>query len=85
MALPCLNDTKTPDYIAYISSVLPSAIMGMLIVYCVRDVNVTAAPYGIPELIAGAAVIVLHLWKENTLLSIVAGTVAYMLLIQCFF
>ena len=76
---------KTPDYITYISSVLPYAIMGMLVVYCLKDVSITAAPHGLPELIAGAVVVGLHLWKKNTLLSIVSGTVVYMLLIQFVF
>ena len=76
---------KTPDYIAYISSVLPYAIMGMLVVYCLKDVSITAATHGLPELIAGAVVVGLHLWKRNTLLSIVTGTVVYMLLIQFVF
>lgn len=76
---------KTPDYIAYISSVLPYAIMGMLVIYCLKDVSITAATHGLPELIAGAVVVGLHLWKRNTLLSIVTGTVVYMLLIQFVF
>ncbi|MGN0355707.1 MAG: branched-chain amino acid transporter permease [Muricoprocola sp.] len=79
------RNKKTPDYITYISSVLPYAIMGMLVVYCVKDVSITAAPHGLPELIAGAVVVGLHLWKRNTLLSIVAGTVMYMLLVQVVF
>ena len=79
------GNKKTPDYIIYISSVLPYAIMGMLVVYCLEDVSITAAPYGLPELIAGAVVVGLHLWKRNTLLSIVTGTVVYMMLIQCVF
>ena len=79
------TNKKTPEYITFISSVLPYAIMGMLVVYCLKDVSITAAPHGIPELIAGAIVVGLHLWKGNTLVSIVAGTVVYMLLIQCFF
>lgn len=76
---------KTPSYITYLSSVLPYAIMGMLVVYCLKDVSITEAPHGLPELIAGSAVVGLHLWKKNTLLSITAGTVAYMLLIQFVF
>lgn len=77
--------SKTPDHITYISSILPYAIMGMLVVYCVKDVNIAAAPHGIPELIAGGVVVRLHIWKENTLLSIVTGTIVYMLLIQFVF
>lgn len=76
---------ETPQYISYISSVLPYAIMGMLVVYCMKDVSISAAPYGIPELIAGAVVVGLHFWKNNTLLSIVVGTVVYMMLIQFIF
>lgn len=79
------RNKKTPDYITYISSVLPYAIIGMLVVYCVKDVSITTAPHGVPELIAGAIVVGLHYWKGNTLVSILTGTVAYMLLIQCIF
>ena len=77
--------SKTPPLIAYLGRVLPYAIMGMLVVYCVKDVNIAAAPHGIPELIAGGVVVRLHIWKENTLLSIVTGTIVYMLLIQFVF
>lgn len=76
---------KTPAYIAYLSSILPYAIMGMLVVYCLRNVSLITAPYGIPELVASAVVIGLHLWKKNTLLSIAAGTVVYMFLVQVIF
>lgn len=79
------RNKETPEYIIYISSVLPYAIMGMLVVYCMKDVSISVAPYGIPELIAGAVVVGLHIWKNNTLLSIVVGTVVYMLLIQFIF
>ena len=77
------GNKTTPEYITYMSSVLPYAIMGMLVVYCVKDASITTELHGIPELIAGATVVGLHLWKKNTLLSIVVGTVMYMLLIQC--
>ena len=76
---------KTPDYITYISSVLPYAIMGMLVVYCLKDVSIMTAPHGIPELLAGLVVVILHYWKGNTLISILSGTVVYMLLVQCVF
>lgn len=76
---------KTPAYITYLSSVLPYAIMGMLVVYCLKDVSLISPPHGLPELLAGAVVAGLHLWKRNTLLSIVAGTVVYMILIQMVF
>lgn len=76
---------KTPRIIVYLGKVLPCAIMGMLVVYCLKDVHFLAAPYGIPELLGCAAVAALHLWKRNTLLSIGGGTVFYMLLVQLVF
>lgn len=76
---------QTPKFIAYLGRVLPYSIMGMLVVYCLRNTAVTAPPHGIPELMATALVVVLHLWKKNTLLSIIAGTVCYMVLIQSVF
>ena len=79
------ENRKTPPLIAYLGQVLPYAIMGMLVVYCLKDVTLAAAPFGIPELIGCAVVAVLHLWKRNTLLSIGAGTVCYMLLVQFVF
>ena len=79
------NGRKTPDIIVYLGKVLPYAIMGMLVVYCMKDVSFLTAPYGIPELLGCAAVAALHLWKRNTLLSIGAGTVFYMVLVQLVF
>ena len=79
------NEKKTPTVILYLGRVLPFAIMGMLVVYCFREVHVTAAPFGIPELIAGGVVVLLHLWRKNTLLSIVSGTLIYMALVQFVF
>ena len=76
---------KTPAIIEYLGTVLPCAIMGMLVVYCLKDMVITAAPFGIPELIGCAVVALLHLWKRNTLLSIGAGTLCYMLLVQFVF
>lgn len=76
---------KAPAYVMYLGQVLPTAIIGMLVIYCLKDTNLTAAPFGAPELIAGLLVAVLHAWKRNILLSILAGTVAYMLLIQLVF
>jgi len=79
------NNRKTPDIIVYLGKVLPYAIMGMLVVYCMKDVSFLTAPYGIPELLGCAAVAILHLWKRNTLLSIGVGTVFYMVLVQLVF
>ena len=76
---------QTPKIITYLGKVLPCAIMGMLVVYCLKDIRPLAYPYGIPELLGIALVAVLHIWKRNSLLSIGAGTVFYMLLVQLIF
>ncbi len=75
---------KLPDIISYLGKVLPTAIMAMLVVYCLKDVNITIFPYGLKELIAVLVVAMLYIYKRNTLLSIVCGTICYMLLIQLF-
>ena len=79
------ENRKTPGMIAYLGKVLPFAIMGMLVVYCLKDVSMINAPFGIPEALGCAVVAGLHIWKRNTLLSIGAGTVIYMLLVQFVF
>ena len=79
------ENRKTPSMVTYLGKVLPFAIMGMLVIYCLKGVRLTAAPYGIPEAIGCAVVALLHIWKRNTLLSIGAGTVCYMLLVQFVF
>ena len=76
---------KTPQYISYLGEVLPSAIIGMLVVYCLRNISFTSVSGFVPELISVAIVVGLHLWKHHTILSIVAGTVIYMLLVQLVF
>ena len=76
---------KTPAIITYLGKVLPCAIMGMLVVYCLKDVRPLMYPYGIPEILGIALVAGLHIWKRNSLLSIGAGTVFYMLLVQLVF
>ncbi|MGN0978820.1 MAG: branched-chain amino acid transporter permease [Candidatus Avoscillospira sp.] len=76
---------KVPAFVSYLGRVLPYAIMGMLVVYCLKDVSLVQAPHGLPELLAVLAVVGLHLWKRNALLSIGAGTVLYMLLVQLVF
>lgn len=76
------ENRTTPPLISHLGQVLPFATMGMLVVYCLKDMTLTAAPFGIPEIIGCAVVALLHVWKRNTLLSIGAGTVCYMLLVQ---
>ena len=75
----------TPPYIAYLGKVLPPALIGMLVIYCFKDVSFAAAPFGLPELIAAICVVVLHVWKRNSLVSILGGTGIYMLLVQLVF
>lgn len=79
------ENRQTPPLVTHLSRVLPYAIMGMLVVYCLKGVSLTSAPFGIPEAIGCAVVSGLHIWKRNTLLSIGAGTVCYMLLVQFVF
>ena len=79
------ENRKTPEVITYLGKVLPFAIMGMLVVYCLKDISFSAAPFGIPELVGCAVVALLHIWKRSTLLSIGAGTLCYMLLVQFVF
>lgn len=79
------ENKKPPKAVTYLGKVLPPAMMGLLVVYCLRNVSVTDAPHGIPELIAIAAIIVLHKWKNNVLLSIGGGTAIYMFLVQVVF
>ena len=74
-----------PPIIRYLGKVLTPAVIGMLVVYCLKGIKVFAAPHGIPELIAVITVAVLHIWKRNNLLSIGVGTVLYMVLIQVVF
>ncbi len=84
--LPFIVFTKnTPEYISYLGRVLPAALIGMLVIYCLKDVSVVAAPHGLPELIAALSVVGLQIWKRNSLISILTGTVVYMLLVQLVF
>ena len=76
---------STPPYIAYLGKVLPPALIGMLVIYCFKDVSFAAAPHGLPELIAAGCVVILHAWKRNSLISILGGTAIYMVLVQVIF
>ena len=76
---------ETPAYITYLGKVLPSAIIGMLVIYCLKDTSFLSYPHGLPEIIASVFVVVLQIWKRNSLISILSGTVVYMLLIQLVF
>lgn len=76
---------QAPKVITYLSGVLPSAVIGMLVVYCFKDVHPLSGSHGLPELIALAAVAGSYVWKRNTLLSVLGGTVVYMVLVQAVF
>ncbi len=76
---------QTPKYISYLGRVLPPAIIGMLVIYCLKDVTVASKPFGIPELISALSVVGIQIWKRNSLLSILTGTVVYMILVQLVF
>ena len=73
---------KVPDYIMYLGRVVPYTAMGLLIVYCLKDVQILEAPHALPEIIALATVCLTYLWKRNSIFSVVIGTVLYMILVQ---
>lgn len=79
------ENRKTPAYIQYLGKYLPSAVFGMLVIYCLKDVSLLQGSHGIPELISILITILLHLWKKQMLLSIAGGTICYMLLIHFVF
>ena len=79
------GDKPAPKYIQYLGKVLPAAVFGLLVIYSLKDVSILGGSHGIPEMIAIAVVVVLHLWKRQMLLSIAAGTVCYMMLVQFVF
>lgn len=75
----------TPKYVQYLGKVLPSAVLGLLVIYCFKDVSLLSGSHGIPEFIAVVVVVLLHFWKKNMLLSIAGGTIIYMILVQWIF
>ena len=76
---------EVPKFIKYLGDVLPVAILGILIVYCLRDFEKGSINYILPQIIAVALTAGIHLWKKNALLSIAVGTIGYMLLIHFVF
>jgi branched-subunit amino acid transport protein AzlD len=75
---------KTPPYITYLGTVLPYAVIGLLIVYCLKD-SAYSSLHSLPEGIAILFIVLLHTWKKSTLLSIGGGTIFYMFLVQVIF
>ena len=87
-ALPFIvfsSKRPTPKYVRYLGKALPAAIFAMLVVYCLKSTPILVSPHGLPELISICAVVAVHLWRKNMMLSIATGTVLYMLLIQLVF
>ena len=79
------ENKQPPKFVQYLGNALPAAIFSMLVVYCLKNVQLFGGNHGLPEFIAIAATTVLHLWKRQILLSIAGGTVVYMLLVQLVF
>ncbi|MBQ8001942.1 MAG: AzlD domain-containing protein [Clostridia bacterium] len=77
-----MGKKKTPPFVEYLGKMLPYAVMAMLVVYCLKGINFTAFPFALPEIISVGVVVLMHVWKRNTLLSIIAGTVCYMIIIR---
>jgi branched-subunit amino acid transport protein AzlD len=87
-ALPFLlfpENREIPKYVKYLADILPYTIIGMLVVYCLKDISFVRAPHAIPEVLSIALITVLHIWKKNTLLSIGGGALFYMVLVQYVF
>lgn len=72
----------TPRYIVYLGKVLPASVFALLVVYCLRNVHFSEQPYGLPELMGIAVTIAVHVWRRSMLLSIAAGTLCYMFIVQ---
>lgn len=79
------GERKTPEFISFLGRVLPSAVMGMLVIYCLRNVSFAAVSNWLPQLLCCGVVVLVHVLKRSTLLSIVCGTVCYMILVQHIF
>lgn len=72
----------TPQYLQYLGKVLPSAVLGLLVIYCLKEINFLSASHSLPQLLGVATVALLHIWKKKMLLSIAGGTIVYMILVQ---
>lgn len=79
------SDKETPAYIKYLGYMLPPAVFGLLVVYSLRNVDVTAVSGFVPEMLAVILIVILHYWKKSMLLSIAGGTIFYMILVQMVF
>ena len=73
---------KTPEFISYLGKVLPFAIMGMLVVFCLKSVDFKGGLHGLPEIISILLIVFIHWWKKNSILSILTGTVCYVVIVN---
>lgn len=78
-------ESQPPKAIVYLGSVLPTAAISLIIVYSLKDISLIQYPYGLPELIGVATVVILQKWRRNSILSIILGTIIYMLMVQVVF
>ena len=76
------SDTKTPAFISYLGKVLPYAIMGMLVVFCLKSVDFRGGVHGLPEMVSILVIVLVHWWKKNTILSILTGTICYVAIVN---
>lgn len=76
---------EQPQIVTYLSTTIPAAMMGLLVVYCLRNTPLSTWPHGVPELLATTITVILHLWRRNVLVSIAVGTISYMLFVQWIF
>ena len=79
------ENKEVPEFITYLGKCLPPAMMGLLVVYCLRNTVVTSMPFGLPELLAVSFIVIVHKWKNNFLLSLGGSTLLYMFLVQSIF
>lgn len=79
------DSKEPPRVITYLGKRLPPAMMGLLVVYCLKNVSVLTSPFGIPEFVAILSIVIIHKWKSNVLLSIGGGNAVYMILVQAIF
>jgi branched-subunit amino acid transport protein AzlD len=71
---------EPPEIVRFIEKYIPPMVMAVLVIYCLKDIHIESKPYGIPELVAIAATVVLHLWKKNSMISIFGGTILFMVI-----
>lgn len=76
---------RTPPFVKYLGTMLPAAVFGMLVVYCLKDVQFGSGYHGLPELIAIVITVAVHVWRRQMIWSIAVGTISYMLLVQLVF